>query len=280
MSTGNVQEKTISTGSAQNTVISKDGTVIAYSQVGQGPTLILVDGALCYRDFGPGKALAEALAAHFTVVIYDRRGRGESGNTLPYAGEREVEDLAALIEVVGGPAFVAGQSSGAALAIEAANRLSGIAKLALYEAPFVVDDTGKQVTPDFLARLKELVGENRRTQAVKLFMKHVGVPGFMLAIMPLMPMWSKLKAVAHTLPYDISLIVDYGRGKPLPETLGASITASTLVMDGGKSPTWMRHAMQALARTLPDAKYRTLAGQTHMVKAEALAPTLVEFFTA
>ncbi|MBV9615599.1 MAG: alpha/beta hydrolase [Ktedonobacteraceae bacterium] len=268
----------MSTVIASSTVTSKDGTVIAYSQVGQGPTLILVDGALCYRQFGPSQGLAAKLAPHFTVVTYDRRGRGESGATLPYAVEREVEDLEALIEAVGGTAFVAGQSSGSALAIETANRLSGITKLALYEAPFVVDDTGKPVTQAFLARLKELVAHNQRTEAVKLFMRQVGTPGFIVAVMPFMPVWSKLKAVAHTLPYDVSTIVPYGAGKPLPGTLGASITASILVMDGGKSPIWMRHSTQALAQTLPNASYRTLPGQTHMVKAEALAPVLVEFF--
>lgn len=265
---------------AQNTVTSKDGTVIAYSQVGQGPTLILVDGALCYRQFGPSQDLAAKLSPHFTVITYDRRGRGESGDTQPYAVEREVEDLAALIEAVGDTAYVAGQSSGAGLAIEAANRLPTITKLALYEAPYVVDDTGKPITPAFLASLKEAVTQNQRSKAVKLFMKQVGTPGFMLTIMPLFPMWSKLTAVAHTLPYDISTIVVYGTGKPLPETLGSSIKAPTLVMDGGKSPTWMRHAMQALAQTLPNASYRTLPEQTHMVKAEALAPVLVEFFNA
>lgn len=262
----------------KNTVTSKDGTVIAYSQVGQGPALILVDGALCYRQFGPSQDLAARLSSHFTVITYDRRGRGESGDTQPYAVEHEVEDIEALIEVAGGTAFVSGQSSGAALAIEAANRLSGITKLALYEAPFVVDETGRPVTSTFLARLKELVAKDRRTEAVKLFMKQVGTPGFMVAIMPLMPMWSKLKAVAHTLPYDISIVVNYGAGKPLPATLGSSIKAPTLVMDGGKSPAWMRHAMQALAQTLPDASYRTLAGQTHMVKAEVLVPELEKFF--
>lgn len=263
---------------AQNTVTSKDGTVIAFSRVGQGPALILVDGALCYRQFGPSQSLATSLASHFTVITYDRRGRGESGDTQPYAVEREVEDLAALIEAAGGTAFVFGQSSGAALAIEAANSLPGIAKLALYEAPFVVDDTGKPVTPAFLAHLKELVAQDRRTEAVKAFMRQVGTPAFMTAIMPLMPMWSKLKAVAHTLPYDISAIADYGAGKPLPPTLGASIKVPILVMDGGKSPTWMRHAMHELAQTLPNATYRTLPGQTHMVKTEALAPALEEFF--
>ena len=265
---------------AQNIVTSKDGTSIAYSQVGQGPALILVDGALCYRDFGPDKALAEQLAPHFTVLTYDRRGRGASGDTPPYAAEREVEDLAALLAEVGGTAFVAGQSSGAALSLEAAQQLPGIQKLALYEAPFIVDDTGKPITQAFLTRLQELVAEDRRTEAVKMFMKQVGVPGVMLSLMPLMPMWPKLKAVAHTLPYDISMLTEYGAGKPLPETLGAGINVPILVMDGGKSPTSMRHGMQALAQTLPHASYRTLAGQNHMVKAQALAPALLEFFNS
>lgn len=270
----------MTTALAQNTVTSKDGTIIEYSQVGQGPVLILVDGALCYRQFGPSQDLAAKLAPHFTVITYDRRGRGESGDTLPYAVEREVEDLAALIEVVGGTAYVAGQSSGAALAMDAANQLSGITKLALYEAPFVVDETGKPVTQAFLARLKEAVAQNQRSKAVKMFMKQVGTPGFMIVVMPLFPMWSKLTAVAHTLAYDISIIVAHGSGKPLPPTLGSNINAPILVMDGGKSPTWMRHAMHALAQTLPHANYRTLEGQTHMVKAEALVPALVEFLTA
>jgi pimeloyl-ACP methyl ester carboxylesterase len=270
----------MSTVIAQNAVTSKDGTVIVYSQVGRGPTLILVDGALCYRQFGPSQDLAAKLSQHFTVITYDRRGRGESGDTQPYAVEREVEDLAALIEAVGGRAYVSGQSSGAGLAIEAANRLPGITKLALYEAPFVVDETGKPVTQTLLANLKEAVAQNQRSKAVKLFMKQVGVPRFMLAIMPFFPMWAKLIAVAHTLPYDISTIVAYGAGKPLPTTLGSNIKAPTLVMDGGKSPTWMRHSMQALSQTLPNANYRTLAGQTHMVKPEVLAPILAEFFTA
>jgi pimeloyl-ACP methyl ester carboxylesterase len=265
---------------AQNTVTSKDGTVIAYSQVGQGPALILVDGALCYRQFGPSQSLAERLSPHFTVITYDRRGRGESGDTQPYTVEREIEDLASLVEAVGGTAYIAGQSSGAGLAIEAANRLPGITRLALYEAPFVVDDTGKPVTQALLTSLKEAVAQNQRSKVVKLFMRQVGIPSFMLAIMPLFPMWSKLTAVAHTLPYDISTIVAYGQGKPLPATLGSHIEAPTLVMDGGKSPTWMRHSMQALAQTLPNANYRTLVGQNHMVKAEALAPILIEFFTA
>jgi pimeloyl-ACP methyl ester carboxylesterase len=268
----------MSTVIAQNTVTSKDGTTIAYSQVGQGPALILVDGALCYRQFGPSQGIATLLAPHFSVFTYDRRGRGESGDTLPYANEREVEDLAALVEVAGGKAFVASQSSGAALAMETANRFPGITKLAMYEAPFVVDTTGKPVTQAFLARLKEAVAQNQRTKAVKMFMNQVGMPGLMVTIMPLFPMWPKLTAVAHTLPYDISTVVAYGAGVPLPKTLGEHIKAPMLVMNGGKSPTWMRNAMQELAQVLPHASYRELPGQTHMVKAEVLVPALEEFF--
>ena len=270
----------MATAIAQNTVTSKDGTVIAYSQVGHGPALILVDGALCYRQFGPSQDMAAKLTSQFTVITYDRRGRGESGDTQPYAVEREVEDIAALLEVAGGTAYMTGFSSGAALTIEAANRLPGITKIALYEAPFVVDGTGKPITPAFLASLKAAVAQNQRSKAVKMFMRQVGTPAFMTVIMPLFPMWSKLTAVAHTLPYDISTVVAYGSGKPLPATLGSSIKASILVMDGGKSPTWMRHSMQALSQTLPNARYRTLAGQTHMVKSEALAPVLIEFFAS
>lgn len=270
----------MATAIAQNTVTSQDGTVIAYARTGQGPALILVDGALCYRQFGPSQELAEKLAPHFTVYTYDRRGRGESTDTQPYAMEREIEDLAALLDVAGGTAYVSGQSSGAALALEAANRLPGITKLALYEAPLIVDDTGKPITPALLDELKGAVAQKQRSKAVKLFMRQVGTPGMMVAIMPLFPMWAKLTAVAHTLPYDISIMVPYGSGKPLPPTLGSSVKAPTLVMDGGKSPTWMRHATEALARTLPNANYRTLAGQTHMVKAESLVPVLIEFFTA
>ncbi len=270
----------MTTAIAQHTVTSKDGTAIAFSRVGAGPALILVDGALCYRAFGPSGAVAAALAPHFTVITYDRRGRGESGDTQPYAIEREIEDLEALLAVAGGTAYVSGQSSGSALAIAAANRLPGITRLALYEAPFVVDDTGKPITPAFLAHMRELVAAGQRTEAVKAFMRQVGTPGFMVALMPLMPVWSKLTAVAHTLPYDLSTVVPYGSGQPLPPTLGEAISAPTLVMDGGKSPAWMRHSMRALADTLPHATYRTLPGQTHMVKTEVLAPALVEFFTA
>ncbi len=258
-------------------VISKDGTAIAFDRIGNGPPVILVDGALCYRGMGQSGQLAELLAQHFTVFTYDRRGRGNSSDTAPYAMEREVEDIAALLSEAGGAAFVWGTSSGAVLALEAANRLSGITKLALYEAPFIVDDS-RFTTEDGWVRIGEAVAADRRSDAVKLFLKLVGVPGFFIALMRLMPTWSKLKAVAHTLPYDGAIVRDNQTGKPLPASRWASVTIPTLVMDGGKSPAWMRHANRSLASVLPNAQYRTLEGQTHTLKPKAHAPSLVEFF--
>src|SRR6266478_2508595 len=181
-------------------VFSMAGTAIAFDRIGNGPPVILIDGALCYRGMGQSGQLAQLLAQHFTVFTYDRRGRGGSGDTAPYAAEREVEDIATLLSEAGGAAFVWGMSSGAVLALEAANRLSGIKKLALYEAPFIVDNT-RPTTEDDWDRISAAVAADRRSDAVKLFLKSVGVPGFVRALMPLMiPMWSKLKAVAHTLP--------------------------------------------------------------------------------
>jgi pimeloyl-ACP methyl ester carboxylesterase len=259
-------------------VISKDGTAIAFDRIGNGQPVILIDGALCYRGMGQSGQLAELLAQHFAVFTYDRRGRGASGDTAPYAVEREVEDIAALLGEAGGSAFVWGTSSGAVLALEAANRLSGIKKLALYEAPFIVDDA-RPTTEDGWDRISGAVAADRRSDAVKLFLKLVGVPGFVRALMPLMiPMWLKLKAVAHTLPYDGAIVRDNQRGKPLPASRWASVTIPALVMDGGNSPAWMRHANRSLASILPNARYRTLDGQTHMLKPKAHAPTLVEFF--
>jgi pimeloyl-ACP methyl ester carboxylesterase len=261
-----------------NRVISKDGTPIAFERSGSGPALILVDGALCYRAFGPMPQLAPLLARHFTVYTYDRRGRGESGDTPPYAVEREIEDIAALVEEAGGSAYVYGVSSGAALALEAANRIGGIAKLALYEAPFIVDATRPPVSADYWAQITASIAAERRADALKLFMKLVGMPGFLIALMRVMPAWSKLKAVAHTLAYDGAIIQDNQRGEPLPAGRWSSVTIPTLAVAGGKSPAWMRNAMLAVAEALPYAKHSTLAGQTHMVKPKVLAPMLVEFF--
>lgn len=262
------------------TVTSKDGTKIAYSKEGKGPALILVDGALCYRASGPSQPLAAMLKEQYTVYSYDRRGRGESGNALPYAVEREIEDIEALLKVAGGKAYVYGISSGAALALAAATKLSGIQKLALYEAPFIVDNSHPVRPADLTQTMDGLIAANKRGDALKLFMKTVGMPGIMINLMRFMPVWKTLTAIAHTLPYDFRILGDTGSGKPLPRERWQAATMPTLVMDGGKSPTYMRNGMKALADVLPNADYRTLPGQTHMLKPEALVPSLQEFFTA
>ncbi|MEV4370862.1 alpha/beta hydrolase [Nonomuraea sp. NPDC049637] len=258
---------------------SADGTPIAYERAGQGPAVILVDGALSFRGSSINGGLAEALAPDFTVYTYDRRGRGESGDTGPYAIEREVEDLAALVKEAGGPVRLYGTSSGAALALAAVQNGLPVERLALYEPPFVVDGTRAPVKDDYPRRLAALVAAGRRAEVVRMFMREgVGLPAVVVAMMRFMPAWGRLKAVAHTLPYDTALVFPYQRGLPYPEGAWASVTVPTLVADGGKSPAWMRNSVAALAKALPAADHRTLDGQTHIVKPEALAPVLREFF--
>jgi pimeloyl-ACP methyl ester carboxylesterase len=259
------------------TVTSADGTTIAYETQGAGPALILVDGAMCYRDNGPARGLAAALADAFTVHLYDRRGRGESGNTEPWSETREIDDLNALITAAGGQAALLGTSSGAVLAADAAAQLPGITRLALYEPPLIVDNTRAPREASFTADTEALIAGGDRSGAVKKFMKHVGVPAAIVHIMPLTPPWKKLKAVAHTLPYDLHILGDTGRGVPLDPARWSAVTAPALVLDGGKSPQYMRNAAKALSQALPKAEYRTLPGQTHMVKAAVVAPAVKEF---
>jgi pimeloyl-ACP methyl ester carboxylesterase len=272
-----------------NTVRSADGTTIAFTQAGEGPPLILVDGALCSRSFGPMPKLAAQLTPHFTVYTYDRRGRGASGDTPPYAVDREVEDIEALMAlaqrdgqprrgVADGTVLVHGTSSGAALALEAARRSPAVGKLAIYEPPFIVDGTRSPIPDDYLATLSRLVAAGRNADAVRMFMRFVGTPAIFTAVMPLTPVWPKLKAVAPTLPYDITIMQDHQRGKPFAPAEWAAVKIPALVAAGGKSPAWMTNGTRALADALPDARYRTLPGQTHMVKPQAIAPVLTEFF--
>jgi pimeloyl-ACP methyl ester carboxylesterase len=258
--------------------ISSDGTSIAYEQIGTGPSLVLVDGALCHRTFGPSAKLARELAPRFTVYVYDRRGRGVSGDGNPYAVEREVEDLAAVIERAGGSAFVYGCSTGAHLALDAASRLSQIERLAVYEPPIVVDPSGNVLPADFLERLEQHLSVGRRSAAVKQFLTHVGTPRPAIAVMRRLPVWSKLTAVAHTLPYDIALLGDTNSGRSLSTDRWSTIAAPTLVMHGGKSPHWMAAGVTALAAALGGVEHRVLERQTHMVKPGALAPALTAHF--
>jgi pimeloyl-ACP methyl ester carboxylesterase len=261
-----------------NTARSTDGTAIAYEKRGDGPPLILVDGALCYREMGPSRALAELLSEHFTVITYDRRGRGESADTAPYSVEREIEDLAALIAAVGGSAYVCGFSSGAVLALDAAARGLPITALALYEPPFIVDDSRPPAAADYVEQLNALLASNRRGDAVRLFMRHVGMPAPLVSLMRFMPAWGKLKRVAHTLPYDGEIMGDTQLGRPLPAARWPGTKVKTLVIVGGKSPAFFHNGTRMLADLLPNTEHRVLDGQTHMVKAKVLAPVLIDYF--
>ncbi|PRX50154.1 pimeloyl-ACP methyl ester carboxylesterase [Prauserella shujinwangii] len=263
-----------------SSVTSADGTRIAFERTGNGQPVILVDGAMCYRDSGPMRPLAEQLAKDFTVYLYDRRGRGESGDTAPYSPRREIEDIEALVKDAGGSAHLFGISSGAVLALEAANAGLPVRGLALYEPPLIVDDTRDPVPPEWVTELRREVAEGRRGDAVRRFMRVVQVPAVAIFLMRFLPAWRKITGVAHTLPYDFEVIGDLQSGRPLPADRWTSLTATTLVLDGGKSPTWIRNGTRALADVLPTARYDTLPGQTHMVKPTALAPALAEFFGA
>ena len=259
-------------------VISKDGTPIAVDRLGDGPALILVDGAMCSRGFGPLPALAKQLASQFTVYHYDRRGRGDSGNGFDYDVQREIDDLDAVLQFAGGSAMVFGISSGAALAGEAVRQLRGIRRLALYEAPYVIDNTHEPLPPNFIAETKALVASGNRSAAVKKFMRYVGTPAIAVFVMSLLPFWKKFTTIAHTLSNDLEIIAPHHQGKPFPPGKWSMVTVPVLVMAGGKSPAYMRNAMRAWADAFPNAVHQTLAGQTHMVKQDVLAPALVGFF--
>ncbi len=262
---------------ATRAVLSKDGTPIACERRGQGHPLILVDGALCSRTMGPSGPLAKALENHFTVFRYDRRGRGDSGDTAPYAVEREVDDIEAVLQAAGGEAYAWGMSSGAMLALIAATRLPGITRLALYEAPLIVDDSRETTEADWTT-IRAAIAEGRRGDAVTAFLKSVGMPSLLILFMKLTPIWPKLKAVADTLPHDGAIVAGDQLGKPLDPARWAGVNVPTLVTDGGRSPAWMRHGNKALAQALPNANYRTLPGQNHMLKPAAHVPVLTAFF--
>jgi pimeloyl-ACP methyl ester carboxylesterase len=257
------------------TVTSKDGTAIAYDRSGDGSALILVDGALCSRSFGPMGPLAAQLTPHFTVYTYDRRGRGESGDTQPFAVEREIEDIEALVNVAGRSAFVYGISSGAALAFEAARLLpTKITKLALYEPPYTLDPEGIRRFKEYRTQLGELLAAGRKGDAIELFMRLVGAGDEGVAQMRQAPIWPLFEAVAPTLAYDAAALGD----SSVPTERTVSVTIPALVMAGGATFPFIRQAAQALTGALPHAQYRELEGQTHEVAAEALAPVLTEFF--
>lgn len=270
-------------GATTGTVTSADGTTIAWTRIGAGPALVLVEGALCYREFGPTHKIAALLADEFTVWTYDRRGRGESTDaTAPgaYDPAREVEDLAALLTAAGGHAHVLGQSSGAALALRAAAAGLPIDGLALYEAPYVVDDEMAAVRSAYVPKLHALLAAGDRGAAVRAFMTMVGMPALMAHAMRFMPGWSKLRSVAPTLAYDAAVLGDDGPDRtadPLADPRFTAVAVPTLVMSGGRSPEPMHEAARRIAAAVPGAVHRVLDGQTHMVKPEVLAPAAAGF---
>ena len=259
-----------------SSVRSKDGTTIGYDTSGSGPALILVDGAFCSRAFGPSPKLAPLLAQRFTVFSYDRRGRGASGDTPPYAPQREVEDLAALVDAAGGSASLVGLSSGGALALEAAASGLPVTKVVAYEPPYV-DDEGNRGGERHQREIERRLANGERGGAIKYFMRDmVGAPGFAVVMMRMMPwVWRKLAAVAHTLPYDAAITTQYR----VPRARFATIRVPALVLNGTKTDARLKAAAKTVASVIPGAQHGELAGQTHNVNAGVLAPAVIDFLT-
>jgi len=254
-----------------SSVTSTDGTSIAFESIGQGPPLILVVGA--FNDRSTGAPLAQFLAPHFSVYTYDRRGRGDSGDTPPYAVRREVEDLAALITEAGGSSMVFGYSSGAVLAVQAAGYGLAITRLALYDPPYIVDPRQARALPDHASHLAELICAARRGDAVEYFQSQVvGIPHDVVVQLRQAPFRPALEAMAHTLVYETTILGD----SSLPIELAASITVPTLAVAGGNSP-FMRAAVEAFARAAPNARARILEGQDHDIEPDVLGPVLQAF---
>ncbi len=241
--------------------------------------LILVGGALEQRAMDSETAqLAPRLSEHFTVFHYDRRGRGESTDTPPYAVEREIEDIDALITEAGGQAAVFGISSGAALAMEAAIKLGNkVKKLAMYEVPYNSDEAARRAWREYRKQLAEVLAHGRRGDALALFMLLTGMPADHLDRARQHPLWPMWEAVAPTLAYDVAVM---GEDASVPTEKAASVAVPALIMDGSASYPFMHVTALALADALPNAEHRTLEGQTHEVAVSALAPVLVEFFNS
>jgi len=252
-------------------VTSKDGTRIAYDKVGSGPTLLIVNGAMGFRGNAFARKFQAEFAKHFTVVDYDRRGRGESGDTLPYSVQREVEDIAALVAgPCGGKCLVFAQSSGAALALEAAASGVPMKRLFAYEPPYMVGNPPDRPAPDFQRHLESLIAQGKRDEAVAYFMRTVGVPGFAVKIMRLFPFWKDLRAVAHTLPYDAAVMA----GFDFPRHRLAALKVPVVAVAGEKTTPTLKRAVAEVAKTVPGAQHKVAPKMNHAVNAKRMAPLL------
>ena len=259
------------------TVRSADGTAIAYDQSGHGPLLIIVDGAMNTRSSGTKPQLVDLLAAHFTVLSYDRRGRGDSGDTQPYAVEREIEDIEALIDQAGPAACLYGLSSGACLALNAAAQLGPkVSKLAMYEVPYSDDPAFQQAYAQYREQLASALAGNRRGDAVAAFVRFVGTPADQVEAMRQAPFWPGMEAIAPTLAYDADVI---GQDASVPVKRAAQVEVPALVVYGTASPPFMAETARTLSRALPHAELRALDGQDHNVDPAVLAPVLTAFLS-
>jgi pimeloyl-ACP methyl ester carboxylesterase len=257
---------------------SRDGTTIAYDKQGAGPALILVDGALTVHSSGGKSELARLLASRFTVYGYDRRGRGESGDTLPYAVDREIDDIEVLIDRAGGLAFLYGHSSGGPLAMRAAIRFgSKVSKIAMYEAPYNNDSGAQESWSQYLRQLSEALAAGRRGDAVALFMRFIGTPDEQVDGMRRGPFWPAMESIAPTMAYDHSEIL--GEPWSVPVELAARVSVPALVMSGDAGLPFMSDTARVLSQAIPQGQLKILKGQAHAVSSEVLAPVLAEFFT-
>jgi pimeloyl-ACP methyl ester carboxylesterase len=261
------------------TIQSADGTTIGFDAWGDGQPLIMVDGATGYRATWqlPGQ-VAELIGTEFRVYAYDRRGRGESGDTAPYEPQREIEDLAAIIKEAGARPLVCGFSSGAVLTLDAAAAGLPIAKLAVFEPPFVVDDSRAPLPADYVDRLDAAVASGHPGDAAAIFLTAaIGLPAEAVAGMRQGPFWPVLEAVAPTIAYDGRIMGSTMSGAPLPADRWSSLTVPTLIMYGNGTEPWLIRAARALADLLPTASLQAVAGAQHSVEAAVLAPALRQF---
>jgi pimeloyl-ACP methyl ester carboxylesterase len=262
-----------------STIQSKDGTRIAFDVRGDGRPLVIVDGATAYRGTDPTNGqLADLLADGFRTYTYDRRGRGESSDTAPYATEREIEDLAALIADAGAPATVFAWSSGGLLALDAAAAGLPIERLAVFEPPIVVGDARPPAPADYVERLERFVAEDRRGDAVELFLTAAaGLPAEYIPGMRQSPFWPGLEAVAHTIAYDGRFWAGVNQGRPVPVERWAGVTVPTVVLYGTGTEAWLRDGARAAADAVPGASLEAVEGQQHSASADVLAPVLRRF---